>query len=487
MPRQASFDVIAFEQKILDAILYSPVGQSRREIFARCDFDYDNRALETAFNRFIQRPTTESLVDWDGDRRNRVYIAKNPPIQIEPEPSPSPPPAEVSVLPPSEPVEVPVHRERPPTPTFTVKEIDDAALVPEALSALSDASGNAGFVALGVDKSEIEKDHAFRAMTYGYNSTFPVIQMIIAAGDVVYDFDIIKIFNSVFATSDDNNIRDFAPFRDFFANHTIVCHDALSTCTPLFDLDIPPRAMQETRLAVRMLQYQEGVSGNDLFKADVLHYLKQPPYSARTARIATVLPLLCELRERLGDKLTTYETYCAWLPRLASQQKPLTLGLQHPDLLDYVDLPVCQQVEPTFEILGDGGIQLKLSLYPAYKREQSHTVHVISNIKDWWAQFSMIVTVRFSSKAETHQILSMLSALESTTVVFHYNETVPERIAIVLMKTIKGFVDDAYIHLRRGDGCNDSGSGEAPVGWRDEWWDSWVDLADADVQSVLKS
>ena len=40
MPRQAAFDVAAFQEKILDTILHSSVEQSRREIFVRCGFDY---------------------------------------------------------------------------------------------------------------------------------------------------------------------------------------------------------------------------------------------------------------------------------------------------------------------------------------------------------------------------------------------------------------------------------------------------------------
>ena len=485
MPRQASFDVAAFQEKILDTILHSPVKQSRREIFARCGFDYGNKALESAFNRFIKREATQALVDCRGDRKNRVYVAKNPPIPTEPEQSPPP----VSVLPPQQSIEVPVHRERPPKPTFTVKKIDDGALV-DALSCLSVAAGREKLVALGVDKREPEKDHAFRAMTYSYNSTFPMKRIILAAGDIVYDFDIAKILKSVYATSDNDNIRGFAPFRDFFANHTVVSHDTLSTCAPLVALDIPPRAMQETRLAVRMLQYQAGVSGDDSLKASVLHYLKQIPYNASTAKIATVLPLFRELRERLGDKLTTFDTYCAWLPRLASRQKPFALGLQHPDLLDNVDLPLCQQVRPTFEILGDGGILLALFIGPTSDVKASSSFGspaCLSKKKEWWSHFSIAATVRFGSKAQTHQILSVLSALESAQVVFRYNETVPERMAIFLMRTIEGFVDDAYIRLRLRNGCNDSGSGKVPVGWRAAWWDSWVDLASSDVQSVLKS
>ena len=81
----------------------------------------------------------------------------------------------------------------------------------------------------------------------------------------------------------------------------------------------------------------------------------------------------------------------------------------------------------------------------------------------------------------------MLPALESARVVFDYNDPVQPRMAIFLMRTIEGVVDDAYIRLRLANGCNDLGSGKTLVGWRDEWWSEWVDLASADVQSVLKS
>ena len=504
MPRQASFDVPAFEQKILDAILRSPVEQSRREIFDRCGFDNENKALLSCFDRYLKNPAVELLVDKRGDRKHRTYIAKNPPIPTKPALSEVKPPSASETQGSPKPSQSQPRssrltsasekfvRAKPPVPTFMVHEISEGSEVIDALSALSDASGAEKMVAVGVDKREPKKKRVLGRLSIspGYEHPVPLREIILAAGDVVYDFDISQILKSVYAISDNDNIRGFAPFRDFFANHTIVSHDTLSACAPLIALDIPPRAMQETRLAVRMLQYQAGVSGDDSLKASVLHYLKQIPYNASTAKIATVLPLFRELRERLGDKLTTYETYCAWLPRLASRQKPFALGLQHPDLLDNVDLPLCQQVHPTFEILGDGGIQLELSLCPTSNVKEpikSPVRFIVSKRKQWWSKFSMIVTVRFGSKAQTHQILSVLSALESAQVVFRYNETVPERMAIFLMGTIKGFVDDAYIRLRLGNGCNDLGSGKAPVGWRDEWWDSWVDLASADVQSVLKS
>ena len=104
-----------------------------------------------------------------------------------------------------------------------MQAISDASEVTGALKALSDASGAERLVALGVDKREADRDPAFRMMTMNYGDVpLPVRQMILAAGDIVYDFDIAQILKSVYATSDNDNIGGFAPFRDFFANHTIV-------------------------------------------------------------------------------------------------------------------------------------------------------------------------------------------------------------------------------------------------------------------------
>ena len=486
MPRKPSFNKELFECKIIETILHSPVALTRREIFDKCTFDNSNRAMVTCFDRLNKQPHFEMLIDSHGDKKNRVYISKNPPQPINrsakapPVAAPPPQPSEVTIPP----ATAPIHRERPPKPTFTIKEIADASEVTDALKALSEASGDDGLVALAVDKREPQKDHAFRAMTYRYREAFPVRQIILAAGDIVYVFDIAKILKSVYASFDNDNIKGFAPFRDFFADHTIGSHDTLSTCAPLVALDIPPRAMQETRLAVRMLQYQAGVSGDDSLKASVLRYLKHIPYSRRTAITGSILPLFRALREQLGDELTTFETYCRLLPRLARRQKPFLLSLQHPDLLDCVDLPLTQQIHPTFEILGDGGIQLELSIGPTSDVKESFGSPVRSfgnPKKQWWSHFSIGATVRFGTNAQPCQCLSVLAALASHPVVFDYNETVPERMAIFLMRTIKGFVDDAHIRLR---GCNDSFSGEVPVGWRDEWWSEWVDLASADVESV---
>ena len=99
----------------------------------------------------------------------------------------------------------------------------------------------------------------------------------------------------------------------------------------------------------------------------------------------------------------------------------------------------------------------------------------------------MIVTVRFGSEAQLCQCLSVLPALADATVVFDYNDAVPERMAITLMRVIKDCVDDGCIRLRLGDGCNDSLSGKVPVGWRDAWWSEWVDLSESAVQPVLNA
>ena len=489
MPRKASFDVERFETQIIETILHSPVEISRREIFDKCDFDNRHGGMLSCFGRLIKQSHFEMLIDNHGDKKHRVYISKNPPKPIN-RAARAPQIVAPAPHPVAQPVKTPKEKERPPKPTFTAQEIADASEVTDALKALSEFSGDDGLVALGVDKRAPEKDRAFKEMMLRYKEPFPLRRIILAAGDIVYDFDIRKIVTSVYARSDNDNIKGFAPFRDFFANHTIISHDTLSTCAPLVALDIPPRRLLETRLAVRMLQYESGIVGDDSLKASVFHYLNQSPYNAGTATIATVLPLFRELCGRLGDKLPTYETCCAWLPRLARRQKPFLLSLQHPDLLDCVDLPLCQQVRPTFEILGDGGILLTLFIGPTSDVKASSSFGspaCLSKKKEWWSHFSIAATVRFGSKSQTYQILSVLSALESAQVVFRYNETVPERMAIFLMRTIEGVVDDAYIRLRLANGCNDLGSGKAPVGWRDAWWSEWVDLASADVQSVLKS
>ena len=386
MPRKASFNVAAFKEKILETILHSPVALSRREIFDKCDFDYGKKTLETAFNRFVNRETTKALVAHIGDRKHRTYIAKNPPIPTEPDQSPPPVP-----------LEAPVHRARP---TFTVKEIADASEVTDALKVLRLASGDDGLVALSDDKREPSPDHAIRAMTSHYQTPFPVRRIFLAAGDVVYDFDIAKILKSVYAIFDNDNIKEFAPFRDFFADHTIISHDTLSTCAPLIALDIPPRAMQETRLAVRMLQYQAGIVGDDLgidridgddsksvdsFNSSVQVYLKHSLYDHPAAITGAILPLFRELRGRLGDKLPTFDTYCAWLPRLASRQTPFLLSLQHPDLLDCVDLPSCNRFTRLLKLGVTAGCNWSclsvphllskgrccLEALPAYRRKKS--------------------------------------------------------------------------------------------------------------------
>ena len=489
MPRQASFDVERFETQIIETILHSPVALSRRAIFDKCDFDNSNRAMVTCFDRLNKQPRFEMLIDSHGENKYRVYISKNPPKPINrsapqiaaSEPSPVPPPVKT-------PKETPKEKARPPKPTFTVKDIADASGVTDALNALRDASGDDGLVALGVDKRAPEKDRAFKEMMLRYKEPFPLRRIILAAGDIVYDFDIRKIVTSVYARSDNDNIKGFAPFRDFFADHTVVSHDSLSTCAPLVALDIPLCAMQETRLAVRMLQDQAGVSGDDSFNSSVGYYLKHIPYSRPDTITGSILPLFRELRGRLVDELTTFETFCRMLPILASGQKPFLLSLRHPDLLDCEDLPLIQQVHATFELLGDGGIQLELSIGPTADVQRSSSFGSPSPVSlskkmQWWSDFSMIVTVRFGSEAQLCQCLSVLPALASHPVVFDYNDPVPERMAIFLMRTIEGVVDDAQIRLRLGDGCNDFGSGKALVGWRDEWWSEWVDLASADVMA----
>ena len=503
MPRQATFDVAAFQQQILDTILNSPVAQSRREIFDKCGFDNNNKAQLSAFGRFIKQKNTQALVDCRGDRKNRVYIATNPPIKIEKVKQT----AEVSVLPPSEPIEVPVqsfgqsddsqgrrpaqnlHRERPPKPPFTVHKISDASEVTGALQTLSNASGAEKLIALGVDKRQPKKDKTLVQMTYHYYPNFPVKQIILAAGDVVYDFDIAPILKSVYATSDNQNITGFAPFRDFFANHTIVSHDTYSACEPLIALDIPPRALFETRLAVRMLQAKAGVLGDDSLKASVARYLRQMPYNAATAIVWTLLPLLNELRVQLGDERTTFDNYCQMLPQLAHiQGEELTEKLDvDEDVIENDDVPSNKAVKITYEVMGNGEIQMTPDLSLLTHAE-----------KQLFCNGRTLLTVKFSSKPKMFDLLPALYdanlhpvVLLSDELVFNANDDTPEDTAIALMRTVAPVISsDVLIHLRRGYQWAANNWHWQSVyrmqvdGWNDAWWDSWIDLSDVEVQSV---
>jgi len=490
MPRQANFDVAAFEQKILDTILDSPVAQSRREIFNRCGFNNSNKAYLSAFDRFIKRETTQALVDCHGDRRNRVYIATNPPIQIEPEPSPSLPPAEVSVLPPSEPAPVAVHRERPPTPLFTVKEISDASEVTGALQTLSDASGAEKLIAIGVDKRQPQKDKTLVQMIYQYYPIFPLKQIILAAGDIVYDFDIPQILKSVYATDDNQDIKGFAPFRDFFANHTIVSHDTLSACEPLIALDIPPRAMRETRLAVRMLQALAGVLGDDSLKASVVRYLMQIPYKAATAIVWTLLPLLKKLRMQLGDECTTFDNYCEMLPLLAQiQGEELTERLDvDEDVIDLDEVPSNPTVKITYEVMGNGEVKMTPDLSLLTDAE-----------KQSFSNGRTLLTVKFSSKPKMFDLLPALYdanlhpvVLLSDELVLNVDDDTPEDRALSLMRTVSGVTGfDMSLRMvrswnwRKNDWQSPGIYHIPPDGWQSKWWSEWVDFSDVEVQSVL--
>ena len=348
-------------------------------------------------------------------------------------------------------------------------------------------------VALGVDKREADRDPAFRMMTMNYGDVpLPVRQMILAAGDVVYDFDVGKILKSVYATSDNDNIGGFAPFRDFFANHTIVSHDTLSVCEPLIALNIPPRAIFETRLAVRMLQYQVGVSGDDSLKASVARYLRQMPYNAATALVWTLIPLLNQLRVQLGDECTTFDNYCQMLPQLAHiQGEVLTKRLPVPeDVLENDDVPPNKAVKITYAVMGNGEIQMTPDLSALTKAE-----------KQSYSNGSTLLTVRFSSKPNMFALLPALLdaslrlvAVLSDELVFNANDDTPEDTAIALMRTVAPVISsDVLIHLRRGYQWAANNWYWQSVyrmqvdGWNDAWWDSWIDLSDVEVQSVLNS
>lgn len=473
MPRQPSFDVEAFESAVLDTILNSPVALRRREIFARCGFDNTKKALLTAFDRLIDRVEGIGLVECRGDKKNREYIATNPP-RIAPERQGSLPKS-ASGKPPSA-QSANLYSPKPPQPTFTKQVISEAAGVTDALTVLSDASRDTGLAALGVDKRSPPTNLANNMMMgHGFQSEVPLRRMILAAGDIVYDFDIPKIHSSLFGSSDNENIRGFAPFRDFFAQHTIVAHDVVSTSTPLIALDMLPRGLLETRLAVRMLQYQAGVCRDDALQSSVRHYLRQIPYEAPEALVATVIPLLMKLLGELDDAVDTFFRYCSVLPSLAHIQ---VRGLPY------------QNAIPTYEMLGSGQIKTDpdLSLLDASAKASCRSS-------------STLITVKFASKPNNYDLLPALSAdhfypvaILDDELVFKTNDSMPEGDAIKLMRIICCNTGaDTPIQLRRGNswGVNDWRCRDVyhtvPEGWDHAWWDSWVDLTDSLVQSVLNS
>ena len=491
MPRQASFDVPAFEQKILDAILRSPVEHSRREIFDRCGFDNENKALLSCFDRYLKNPAVELLVDKRGDRKHRTYIAKNPPIPTKPAPSEVKPPSASETQGSPKPSQSQPRssrltsaseklvRAKPPVPTFMVHEISEGSEVIDALSALSDASGAEKMVAVGVDKREPEKKRVLGRLSIspGYEHPVPLREIILAAGDVVYDFDISQILKSVYATSDNDNIRGFAPFRDFFANHTVVVHDSVLTCSPLFFLDIPPRAIFETRLAVRMLQHKAGVFGDDSFKASVLHFLRQIPYPKKTAMIAQVLPLLHALRADYPTELADFESYCAMLPSL--------VYLQHKGLAFQGEIPA-------YEIDGRGEILMTPDLSLLTEEEKQLCSYTNGNT---------LLTVRFSSKPNLCDLLPALRGADlfplvvlNDEMLFQADNQIPEKTALRLMRTLAPVIgSDMKIHLRRGYQWSahnwrwQTVSRTLVDGWNDTWWDTWFNLSKSNVQSVLNS
>ena len=482
MPRKASFDVESFEIQIIETILHSPVAMSRRAIFDKCRFDNDSRAMLSCFDRLIKKSHFQLLIVSIGDKKNRAYISKNPPKPIEPTtPRPLSSPKQPLVLSPSASEQdtnatekkVPLHRPKPPEPTFEVQVVDDAADVIPALNALSDVSGNDKLAALGVDKRSSVPSRTSRAMGIDWGGV-PVQQIILACGSLVCDFQIDKILRSLVAVSDPDKVGSFAPFRAFFANHPIIAHNTLNVCEPLIALDIPPRRLLETRLAVRMLQFQAGIVGDDSLKASVVQYLQQTPYKARTAIIATLIPLLHVLRGRLGAESVNFDAYCGMLPSLAyTQAKGLCF----------------QEVTPAYEVLGDGSISMMPDLSLLTESEK----HLRSN-------GSTLLTVQFSSKPNMYQLLPTLRDVPLYPVVilpdelvFNTDNQMPERAAIDLMRTIFGVIGtDQSIQLRRGYswGANNWSAytdryRTTPYNWDDNLWGAWVSLSD--VESVLKS
>ena len=352
--------------------------------------------------------------------------------------------------------------------------IDHAQGVLPALGHLSEVSGIEKLVALGVDKRPTERDIAFRMRSNGYDHPIPVREIILSAGSVVYYFEIPKIMSSLVGTNDDDGVRGFAPFRAFFADHTVVCYNAILAFEPLVASDLLPLRLLETRLAVRMLHYARGVVGDDSLKASVLQYLQHIPYNARAGIVATLIPLLHVLRERLGTESDRFDAYCSMLPILTHLQ---VRGLPF------------QEVTPAYEVRGDGSVCMNpdLSL-------------LTDDQKASCSNGSTLITVRFSSKPKMYQLLPALRAADQSPVallddelVFNADETMPERTAIVLMPIIFGVTDSLEsIRLTRGYGWGTNNwkyrspqYRAVPEGWYDNWWDSWI--TPADVQSVLKS
>lgn len=114
---------------------------------------------------------------------------------------------------------------------------------------------------------------------------------------------------------------------------------------------------------------------------------------------------------------------------------------------------------------------------------------------------STLLTVGFSLKPNMFELLPALYddnlrpvVLLSDELVFNAGDDAPEHTAIRLMRTVAPVIgSDVKIHLRRGYqwAANDwhwqSVYRMRVDGWHDAWWDSWVDLASAEAQSVLKS
>ena len=301
-----------------------------------------------------------------------------------------------------------------------------------------------------------------------------------------------RFIKSVYATNDNDNIGGFAPFRDFFANHTIVSHDTLSVCEPLIALNIPPRAIFETRLAVRMLQYQAGVSGDDSLKASVARYLRQMPYNAATALVWTLIPLLNQLRVQLGDECTTFDNYCQMLPLLAHiQGEGLTEKLDvDEDVIENDDVPSNKAVKITYEVMGNGELQMTPDLSLLTHAE-----------KQLFFNGRTLLTVKFSSKLKMFDLLPALYdanlhpvVLLSDELVFNVDDDTPENSAMDLMRTVSGVTGfDMSLRMVRGwnwrknDWKRPGIYHIPPDGWQSKWWVDWIDLSDVEVQSVLNS
>ena len=247
--------------------------------------------------------------------------------------------------------------------------------------------------------------------------------MILAAGDVVYGFDIAKIRSSAVATSYEKTW--FFPFHEFFADHTVVCHDSVSNCASLLRLELQPASILETRLLVRMILLKTGIQADDSFKASVLRFLGVDlnRYHAKEHQIAQTIPLLHALRSELQPDLADFESYCGMLPSLAHAQAH---GLPFQDEIPY------------YELNGRGEILMTPDLSLLSEEEKQSLPYT---------RGTALLTVRFSSKPNLCALLPALRdanlfplVILDDEMLFQADNQIPEKTALLFMQTVAPIV-----------------------------------------------